>query len=67
MTELLAEPRRVQGKLEAIAFFVENFIEIIIDSHAIVRNNTQGVSLCAICPLPPVVRFCTIFIPEPGC
>lgn len=50
-----------------LSFFVENFIEIIIDPHKIVRNKTQRVSLCAIYPLSPVVRFCTIVIPELGC
>lgn len=50
-----------------LSFFIENFIEIIIDPHAIVRNNTQRVPLCALCPFPPVVRFCTVVIPQPGC
>lgn len=58
-------PREVGGYY--FSFFVENFIEIIIDPHKIVRNNTQRVSLCAIYPLSPVVRFCTIVIPELGC
>lgn len=55
------------GSWRLVLFFIENFIEIIIDQHAIVRNNIQRVPLCALCPFPPVVRFCTIIIPQPGC
>lgn len=49
-----------------LSFVIENFIEIIIDSHEVVSNNSQRVSLCAFCPFPPVVRFCTIVIPQSG-
>lgn len=48
----------VIGKLPVSTFFkIKIFIEIIVDSHALVRNNTEK-SLVHFVQFPKMVTFC---------